>query len=369
MRLRRFVPRNLGRQLLATAIGTLAAFSMLEAAMRVVVATDPLPAAELRKSERLTAPNFGTDCADKSATLGHIVRPSDVDGLVYELKPNVDTCYQHAHHRTNADGQRSRRFEPFSRPKPAGVFRVLLLGDSYAYAQAVEYESSFAAELERRLKARAAGVEVEVVNTGVPGYNTAQEAAYLAERGMSYAPDCIVILFVANDLGLPYLMLEPRDPLSLRRSYVVETLMSFARRDDGTTPEIPPGMMRLGDQGETFDGPEGRDRIPASYSHMVGRSGYRRALREIARAAGAIPVINVADYADVYGFERADHLELEKFQRELGIHYAFVPTINDRAYWVAPDDRHPNARGHALLAEQVLSYLERQKLCLPAPPR
>jgi lysophospholipase L1-like esterase len=363
---RLWISRDFGRRVLATSIGTLAALLILEAAMRVVVAWDPLPAAELRKSARITAPNFGDDCSRASATLGQIVRPSTHSGLVYELKPNVETCYQRARHRTNADGQRARNLEPFLRPKPPGVFRVLLLGDSYAYAQGVEYESSFAAELERRLSAKDRGAKVEVINSGVPGYNTAQEAAYLAAAGISYQPDCIVILFVANDVGVPYLMLEPRDPFSLRRSYVLETLLSLAERSDDTSHQIPPGMFVADDRQIAFVGPGELERIPERYHYMVGMEGYRRALRSIADTANGIPVIDVADYADVVNSDASNRSKLSSFHQELGIHHAFVPTLRDPSLWISHDDMHPNARGHAHLAEQTMAFLEQRRLCLPA---
>jgi lysophospholipase L1-like esterase len=366
----RWFRRDLARPVLATAIGVLAALLILEAGMRVVVAKDPLPAAQLRKSAQLEPPAFD-DChvPNVSAGLGHIVRPSTVDGLVYELKPSVDTCYQGARHRTNADGQRARSLAPFPRPKPPGVFRVLLLGDSYAYAQGVEYESSLAAELERRLSSKASGITVEVVNTGVPGYNTAQEAAYFAAHGMSYQPDCVVILFVANDLGVPYLMLEPRDPLSFKRSYVLEALLSLSDREDGSSPEIPPGMFRGTDRQVAFVNRRDFDRIPEQYRYMVGAEGYRHALGSIAEAAHGIPVVNVADYTDASSLDEADRFALVAFQRELGIHHVFVPTLRDPTLWVGPKDMHPNARGHAFIADQVLKFLEERKLCLPGSPK
>lgn len=363
----RWMQRDLARRALATAIGTLAAFLMLEVAMRVVVAADPLPTTALGKAAQLNPPNPGKDCSapDETATLAHILRPSSTPGLVYELKPNVLTCYRGARHQTNLDGQRARSFEPFARPKPAGVFRVLLLGDSYAYAQSVDYEASFGAELERRLGARTASAKVEVINTGVPGYNTAQEATYLAARGMAYQPDCIVILFVTNDLGLPYLMLEPRNPLSLRRSYVLETLAPLWARFAGEIPVIPPGMTQAAARESNFVAEDELERIPGQYRYMVGVEGYRRALRAIAETAKGIPVIDVADYADVLGLRPADRVALAKFQEELGIHHAFVPIFRDKSLWIAEDDMHPNAKGHALLAERVLYFMEERKLCLP----
>lgn len=83
--------------------------------------------------------------------------------------------------------------------KPPGVFRVLVLGDSYAEGVDVEQAQTFAAHLERLL--RASGRPAEVINTGVGGYGTDQEYMYLTREGWGYAPDLVLLAFtVGNDV-------------------------------------------------------------------------------------------------------------------------------------------------------------------------
>ncbi|MBU2552593.1 MAG: hypothetical protein KKB20_29540, partial [Proteobacteria bacterium] len=52
-------------------------------------------------------------------------------------------------------------------PKPDGVFRVVVLGDSFLHARALPYEKLFHEILNRRFKAE--DRSVEVVNLGVEG--------------------------------------------------------------------------------------------------------------------------------------------------------------------------------------------------------
>jgi len=363
---RAWISRGIAQRAAAAAVGTAAAFILLELGLRIVIAMDPDPTRGLEKAGQITPLPTTGDCKapGAAASLAHIVKPSSLEGLVYELKPNTVACYRGARHTANSDGQRARSFEPFQRPKPKNAFRVLLLGDSWAYAQSVEYAGSFGAELERLLQRHFADKRVEVINAGVPGYNAAQEAAYLEARGMSYGPDCIVILFVSNDLGLPYLMLEPRDPLTVRRSYVLEKLAGLIDRDP-EAPTVPPGMTSATGPLGNFVGADQLDRVPERYRYMVGVGGYKRALEAIRATAKGVPVINVADYSDVVGFQAEHRAEMVRFQQKLGIHHAFVPILRDPALWVAPDDAHPNARGHAAMARQTLQFLERQRLCVP----
>src|SRR5581483_4113315 len=51
--------------------------------------------------------------------------------------------------------------------------------------------------------------KVEVLNSGVWGYNAVQEVATLEWKGLLFAPDVVVVGLCGNDLALPYFMTEP----------------------------------------------------------------------------------------------------------------------------------------------------------------
>ena len=82
--------------------------------------------------------------------------------------------------------------------KPAGVRRVVSLGDSFAWGASVEFEDAYPQRLERGLTRRR-GETWEVVNLARPGMNTVDEAAQLATEGMAYDPDVVVVGYVLND--------------------------------------------------------------------------------------------------------------------------------------------------------------------------
>jgi lysophospholipase L1-like esterase len=105
-----------------------------------------------------------------------------------------------ARYRINADGFRGPLH---ARPKPAGVFRVLVLGDSVAFGYDVEEAEAFPRGMEAELGRRAPDSRIEVVNLGVGGYNPWNEAALLADVGLSYEPDLVLVQFCANDLNDP----------------------------------------------------------------------------------------------------------------------------------------------------------------------
>lgn len=81
--------------------------------------------------------------------------------------------------------------------KPAGTFRIVVLGDSYMEGTHVPDGKAFPQVLESLLASRG----VEVVNLGVSGFATTAEWLYLQEEGIKYQPDMVLLAFFAeNDL-------------------------------------------------------------------------------------------------------------------------------------------------------------------------
>ncbi len=88
--------------------------------------------------------------------------------------------------------------------KPAGKLRVLILGDSLTYGIGVTDDETFSARL------AALEPRVEVVNTGVNGYGTAQELLVLRDQGLALQPDVVVVAFFWNDVGNNFNRTFPR---------------------------------------------------------------------------------------------------------------------------------------------------------------
>ena len=95
----------------------------------------------------------------------------------------------------NAGGYRDL---PRAIPKPAGVRRVLSLGDSFAWGASVEFEDGYPQRLERALNRRRREAW-EVVNLAMPGMAAVDHAAQLAKEGDAIAPDVVVLGYVLND--------------------------------------------------------------------------------------------------------------------------------------------------------------------------
>lgn len=82
-------------------------------------------------------------------------------------------------------------------PSP-DVLRIVALGDSFVEAFTVERDEGVTRRLESRLGA--SGCPVEVVNAGVHGYSTDQEALWFQERGAALRPRAVLLFFFYNDI-------------------------------------------------------------------------------------------------------------------------------------------------------------------------
>jgi len=86
-------------------------------------------------------------------------------------------------------------------PKPAGISRVLVVGDSFVSALNVESGETFVSIAGRALEQRLGARRVELVNAGTPNYGTWHELRILRRYAGSLAIDVAVLcVFVGNDL-------------------------------------------------------------------------------------------------------------------------------------------------------------------------
>jgi len=80
---------------------------------------------------------------------------------------------------------------------PKTGIRILALGDSTTFGLGVEDRETWPAVLRERLSAT--GMDVEVVNAGVPGYTAFQGQRFMQERGFALQPDLVILTFGFND--------------------------------------------------------------------------------------------------------------------------------------------------------------------------
>ena len=86
--------------------------------------------------------------------------------------------------------------------KPDGVFRIVVLGDSFVAGEEVDFDELFWRVTNREIETcRPRGKRSEILGFGVNGYGTAQELLVLRKHALRYQPDLVLLaFFTGNDV-------------------------------------------------------------------------------------------------------------------------------------------------------------------------
>jgi len=243
-------------------------------------------------------------------------------------------------------------------PRPAGVKRVVVFGDSFTEGQGVKEADTLARVLERRLNEAAPG-RYEVRNCGRRGLDF-PELFDAFETSLEYEPDLLVYALVLNDAFRP-------PAFQARQSYVNDWILD---RENPADEVRPAHRLRLVDFVS--------DRLTA---WRVGRETTRWYLemwsdanpgwaktqerivemdRQVRQRGGRLlvapwPLLVSLDRG--YPFAPA-HEAIRRFCLGAGIaHHELLPALQRRPteeLWVHAVDRHPNEIAHRLAAESLL---------------
>lgn len=113
--------------------------------------------------------------------------------LNYRIKPGFKRMTSVGQATSNRHGFRDL---PRETTKPAGVRRILLLGDSVVEGiNYVDDENTLSRHLQRLYP----DGKTEVLNFGTSGYCTLAEVTLLREKGLAFKPDLVLLVFVEND--------------------------------------------------------------------------------------------------------------------------------------------------------------------------
>ena len=215
----------------------------------------------------------------------------------------------------------------------------------------------------------------QVINTAVPGYNTAMEVEFLKQNAIAYEPAIVIIGFVVNDLALPNFIRAWESALSLERSFLADRVRQrlSGRWKTAEPPIVPPGLTAAPEDanwpGEFEHDP---DKVPARYRSLVGWKSYSDSLIELERmrVRHGFEVI----WLPLWPYRSA----IVDRASELGFHILDLgPGLADQwreggydSYLASPlalsrSDAHPSALTHGIAAEALFMYLDSHRLLEP----
>lgn len=151
------------------------------------------------------------------------------------LRPGHRFIFQAEGYSSNVINSRGLRDREHSLEKPAGTFRIAILGDSFSEAFQVSQDKTFWAVLERELQAMPESRDqtVEVINFGVSGFGTIQEWQMLEHCARDYSPDLVLLaLLPGNDVRNNSRQLESDHRRPYARLNDGELQLDVSFRDD-----------------------------------------------------------------------------------------------------------------------------------------
>lgn len=344
--------RRFGLRLLLVLLGTAVPIVIAEIVLRAVAWRQDVAAIQAWEQVGIAMPKDG------QARLMHIIRPSSNRRIIYELRPNLDVRYEGAATRTNAVGFRC---PDHAMVKPANKFRIVGIGDSGLFGLGIGDDENFLAVVNERLNGTLADRPFEVINTGVPGYNTVMEVETLATKGLAYSPDIVLIQWCSNDLDLPNFISNPDDYFSLTKSFLIERIMLAC---DGIDRLVQRPLVDSPVHPDLFGRDNDPDRVPPRYREMVGLDAYRSAMRRLQRLGqehgfDVVVVCHTHPYAYVrevcaeLGFQQLDAgTRVDEYMRSKGIKRYLGSELS-----VSSTDPHGSAITHRLIADVLWEYL------------
>lgn len=282
---------------------------------------------------------------------------------VFAFKPNasgvfpgnVDTKRTFPY-RTNSQGLRDRD-RPAKRP---GSKRVLVLGDSFTWGYAVAEEEAYP-QVAERLLAERGRPEIEVVNGGIPDYNSRQQRQLLAQLMPVYQPDAVFLAYVVNDAEPATAMpIPPEETYRHSRSWFLTEVAERLNRRLFRRRLLPSAKDNHG--ASYLDGFEA-----GSVKWRDSREAIRQ-MRDLSTAAGSSFTVlilpDVTQHLDDRYPWGTIHNAVVRWGSELDI-----PTFDllndfrgrDHVALMVPWDGHPNAAAHrefaAILVARILERL------------
>ncbi len=312
----------------------------------------------------------------------HEFRLSDLDGVPYELTP--DHTYEWVYGprsffdtgfsipvRTDSHGYRGK---DLVEPAPDGVYRILVLGDSFTLGLGVREEHIWVSQLEHLLNTRKTSVlrrkhnQIEIMNTGVGSWNTVVQYHFLRQKGLRHNPDAVILGFFVNDfhVGNGHFAIDDNGFLVTTSEADTRLQLQALLYEKETKRSI---IRRLIDSSHLIRWASGRNmvfqdqKLMATYNRKDKQRVFDavRGMQVLTREAG-IPFYvcmfpHVQNIVPPHDQQVLD--ELAELCYSLQIPFVrmekALKNMEAETLWVHPRDHHPDATAHALYADHIFT--------------
>jgi hypothetical protein len=271
------------------------------------------------------------------------------DNLIVELVPSTSIYFHGEKMSINRWGMRDREYEKIPAPN---TYRIALTGPSFVMGFGVADDQGFEPLLEDRLNQEHAGSpygKYEILNFAVPGYSAVQNLMVLEQKAMPFEPNAI--FFMAHQREEQAVVMYIADRIAAGADLPYPDLMEMARQA-GAEPGMTKGEV------ERILQPIATELLSWTYRRIVKVSGdhdilpvwiFMPTLEDPLYEEEVIHLNRVAENSGFIVLDLSDAYENQD------------PEALVIAYW----DKHPNAKGHSLIAEDLYRKLQEKEQEIP----
>ncbi|MEK7186970.1 MAG: SGNH/GDSL hydrolase family protein [Patescibacteria group bacterium] len=280
--------------------------------------------------------------------------------LLYENRPDASGTLFGTRVKINSYGMRDNEVAV---KKPAGVYRIAVLGDSVVFGYEANQQDLFTEVLEKRIAEKMAD-KVEVLNFGVPGYSTKQELVQLESKVLQFDPDMVIIAQHPNDIyGTGVTSLTPSFFLKLIAEH--SNLFGCFNRNGKliSSKGVGGSTKPTGSHKELY----AKDsEVWKNYEELFDNFGKISKENNIPIIVATLPEFKNLNEKYEYGYihdmvaERAKKAGLSVISMHPPLVIYEEGAVMYRA--ISGDIDHPNEKGHAKIADMIYNELIRQDL-------
>lgn len=267
---------------------------------------------------------------------------SDNPKIGHMHKPGASAYLMGVDVEINSDGFRDDEYTVERNEKQ----RIAVLGDSLTFGWGVEKSDAFEVLLESMLSEQQ---PTEMINFGHGNYNTQQQVNLFKEKGLKYKPDRVAVFYFINDAEVTPVRSKW---LWISRARSVTFLWSRVR-----------GLLTRASPGQTFesfysalyeDDQPGFIAVKESFlelKQLCQENGMGLQVVMLPELHNLVDYPFATEYAKVSEFLKANDIPVKDLT------YSFAGYEDAEGLWVAPDDAHPNALAHKMIAEYSRDFL------------
>ena len=267
--------------------------------------------------------------------------------------------FNEKHVTLNKDGFRD--FE-YSLDKTKDTTRIAVIGDSFTFGMGVKnVNDTYPKVLEKELNELNLSKRFEVLNFGIPGYDSPQHLQTIKDYALKYKPDIIIIGYVLNDLpnveglDVKYQKIElPFIGFWLRSSSYLYYFLESRLNE----------ILRSNSQDYNYESILGR-----LYNSSANKNASKEIYKEIGQVAEdnnisiMIVTFPIIYKLDNYSFLSA-HNHVKEFSNENN--FLYKDLLGDYQKYSEHDlvvnkyDAHPNELGQKIAADAIFNFLKKR---------